>query len=495
MLIAAFLDTAGRHADKLAAKDPQTEVTYGQLAALSAGMARLIDAETQRPNVGVMLPSSVGFAVSLYGGLWAGKVVVPLNPVLQTDELRAIVADAGLDVVLTCEPLEGVVRPLPVRPVFLEKAGLGQALRAGAASFPGVPPAGPDDVAVILYTSGTTGVPRGVCLTQNNLHANAFGCASHVGMRTDDRFLGILPMFHSFGLTTALLVPTLLGATVFYQPRFQPGDVLRAIVEQDISVLLAIASMFGTLARTKSATADAFRRVRIAVSGGEPLPQAVFEECRQRLRLTILEGYGLTETSPVVAVNIPGAHRPGTVGRPIAGVEVVAMDDLGRAVPAGTQGEICVRGHCVMKAYYNKPEDTAAALSPDGWLRTGDLGMVDADGYIRITGRKKEMIIVGGENVFPREIETVLDQHPVVAESAVIGIPDASRGEVVVGFVVPREDQGVTPLELREHCRRHLAGYKVPRHIFIDKDLPRGPTGKIAKRLLHTRLPAVAADP
>jgi long-chain acyl-CoA synthetase len=357
---------------------------------------------------------------------------------------------------------------------------------SGSPRFPAVPQVQPDDVAVILYTSGTTGVPRGVCLSHRNLHSNAVATARHVQLRDDDRFLGVLPLSHSFGLLATLILPTLFGTSVEYQIRFQPAEVLRALASGGISVFMAAASMFTAIARLKTITPEMLKGVRIAVSGGEALPQAVFEDYRTRLDFTVLQGYGLTETSPVVSTNVPWAHRPGTIGLPIPDVEVSIRDEQGRVLPPGEQGELCVRGPNVMLGYFNRPKDTAAAMLPDGWLRTGDLGRQDADGYTTITGRKKELIIVAGENVFPREIEAVLDEHPAVSQSAVIGVPDENRGEIVVGFVVPKEGAEATAIELREHCRRRLASFKVPRQIIIHRDLPRGPTGKIAKRLLQT---------
>ncbi len=489
MLLSGFLDTAARFANRPAIRDIQRELTYRQLAVLSAAMKRLIEGQTQRPHIGILLPSTAGFVASFYGGLWARKTIVPLNFLLQPRELQKIVEDAGLDLILTCEYFEELVRQLPARGLVLERAGLPwRYLTSRVLPFPREPRTSPDDLAVLLYTSGTTGEPRGVCLTQNNLYTNAISSISHTRMNPEQRFLGVLPLFHTFGLTTVLICPTILGATVYYQARFQPAEVIRAISEHRISIMMAIASMFGALARAKTATPEAFRSIELPVSGGEPLPRTVYDDFHRRLGVTILEGYGLTETSPVVSINLPWANKPGTIGTPIPDVEVAAMDDAGRPVPTDTQGEICVRGPNVMRGYYNRPEETAAVLSADGWLRTGDLGAVDADGFARITGRKKDMIIVGGENVFPREIETVLDQHPAVAESSVIGVPDESRGEVVVAFVVPHEDAEVTPIELREFCRDHLAGYKVPRQVIIDKDLPRGPTGKVSKRLLRERV-------
>jgi len=485
MLLTTFLDAAERCAQKTAVREETRELTYAQLVARAAVLARVVSSESGRPNIGILLPSSADAVAAFYAVLWAGRTVVPLNLLLNPSELRTIVEDAGLDLILTCSPLEKVAELLAARAVFLDRIPQGQPpATSGPARFPAVPESKPDDLAVILYTSGTTGVPRGVCLSQNNLHSNCFACAKHLQLRDDDRFLGVLPLSHSFGLTATLVLPTLFGATVEYQARFQPAEVLRALERGDISVFMAAASMFGAMARIKTISPEMLRGLRIAVSGGEALPDSVFKDCLARLDFTILQGYGLTETSPVVSANQPWAHRPGTIGLPIPDVEVTIKNEQGQTLPPGEHGELCVRGPNVMLGYFNRPEDTAAVLIHDGWLRTGDLGRQDADGYTMITGRKKELIIVAGENVLPREIETVLDEHPAVSQSAVIGVPDRRRGEIVVGFVVPKDGAEVSAIELREHCRRRLASFKVPRQIIVHRDLPRGPTGKIAKRLL-----------
>jgi len=489
MLLEAFLETAARRAEKPAVEDVRRTMTYRELMVASAAMKRLIDKATVRPNVGLLLPSTAGFVAGFFGGLWAGRTVVPLNFLLQPDELRAVVEDAGLDLVLTCEYFEGLVRQLPVRAIVLERAGLRRRFLASRfLPVPKVPKTLPDDLAILLYTSGTSGAPKGVCLSNRNLCVDARACIEHMRMSPDHRFLGVLPLFHAFGLTATMVVPMLLGATVVYQPRFQPPDVVRAIAEKNISVFMAAASMFSAIGRVKNASPEHFRNLYLAISGGEPLSPVTHREFLDRFHVNILEGYGLTETSPVVSANVPWANRPGKVGLPIPGIEVVAKDDDGRPVPVGVQGEICVRGPIVMRGYYNRREETAAAFDADGFLRTGDLGTIDPDGFLAITGRKKDLIIVAGENVFPREIELVLDRHPAVAQSAVIGVRDPVRGEVVVGFVIPKDGLEVTPLELRAYCRNHLAGFKVPRDIIIDHDLPRSPTGKVAKRLLRDML-------
>jgi long-chain acyl-CoA synthetase len=495
MLLTSFLETADRNAKKLAVRDIRGEISYGNLAVLAGAMRRLIAGETERENVGLLLPSTTGFVASFFGGLWAGKRVVPLNLLLRPEELAAVVKDSGVDLILSCKPLRELAEQLPARVLYLEKAGLRRRyLRAKLSRLPEVPATDPDDIAVILYTSGTTGVPRGVCLTHRNLHSNTMAALEHLRLEPDrDRFLGVLPLYHSFGLTTLMMLPMLLGASVFYHARFQPAQVLHDIRADRITLIAAVPSLFGALVRTKTAPRDTFKSVRVAISGGEPLSQAVFDEYRDYFDFELLEGYGLTETSPIVSCNLPWANRAGTVGRTLPGIEVCVRGNDDGPVAPGEDGELYVRGPCVMRGYYRKPADTRAVLRGDGWLRTGDLGNVDDEGYITITGRKKDLIIVGGDNVYPREIEAVLDRHPGVAESSVIGMPDAHRGEVVVGFVVPREGLFPTPLELREHCHKHLANFKVPRKIVVDGDLPRGPTGKVLKRLLRERVSAIPA--
>jgi len=264
--------------------------------------------------------------------------------------------------------------------------------------------------------------------------------------------------------------------------------VVQYLSEDRASIFMATPSMYSALTQSKALTQDTFRSVQLPITGGEPLPMPVWQQFREKYDVTILEGYGLTETSPVVSTNLPWKIKAGTVGTALPGVHVIVRDENGNTLPAGEQGEICIRGDSVTRGYYNKPADTAVAIDRDGWFRTGDLGRIDSEGFISITGRIKDMIIVGGDNVYPREIEAVLDQHPGVAESCVVGMADASRGEVVVGFVAPREGSELKPIELREHCRKHLAGYKVPRQIIVDESLPRGPTGKILKRALRERL-------
>lgn len=461
---------------RVAASDPNLTLDYGGFQAAATGLAEQVAGQSTRPRVGTLLPTSTAGAAAIFACWYAGKTPVPLNFLLSSAELAAIVRDADLDLVLTIEPFAADVQSLGPRSLVLNAPSLTPGRRAA-------PHASVRDLAVVLYTSGTSGHPKGVCLSFDNLVQNSTACIEHARLDRDQVFLGVLPQFHTFGLTAMTVVPLLLGATVHYLPRFSPVSVVHLIEQKRITVLMAIPSMYAALANLKSIAREALASLKLAISGGEPLPPRVYQAFQERFGVTIYEGYGMTETSPVVSLNTPWAHRPGSVGRPIPGVEVVAMDETGRTLPPGQTGELVIRGHGVMLGYHNQPAATAGALR-HGALWSGDLGYVDADGYVYITGRAKEMIIVGGENVFPREIENVLLEHPAVAEVAVVGIRDEVRSELPVAFVILKEGHSATETELREFCRARLAGYKVPRRVRIETDLPRSPTGKILKRAL-----------
>jgi long-chain acyl-CoA synthetase len=317
-----------------------------------------------------------------------------------------------------------------------------------------------------------------------NLARNAAACIEHERIEPDQVFVSPLPQFHSFGFTAMTVVPLTLGATVWYLPRFSPLSAVSTIAERGATVFMGVASMYAAMAMLRDAPPDALRSLRLAISGGEPLPDRIAEAFRQRFGVEILEGYGLTETSPVVSINAPWAHRPGSVGRSLPGIEVFATDESGATMPAGQLGEIVIRGHCVMQGYHKRAAETGAVLSRGG-LRTGDLGWVDADGFVHIRGRARDMIIVAGENVMPAQIEEALMAHPAVAEAAVIGVPDDLRGEAPLAFVILREGSEASGAELRAACRERLAAHKVPREVRVCAELPRGPTGKILKRALR----------
>ncbi len=480
------------HGGRLAVADPSMRLTYRRLAAASIALRKVIDQQTSNKRVGLMLPASAVFPATLFGALWAGRVAVPLNFLMSPAELEHIVADADLDTVITVRYFEKLLAELPVRSVFLDDLGLKRrVIAAMLRRRPPIPQVTADDTAVLLYTSGTSAAPKGVELTYDNLLHNCQACIEAARMTFDNVFLNILPPFHVFGLTANVLVPVVLGASVYALPRFQPAAALKAIAEHRANIVMAIPSMYAAMLRSKSAQPDAFVSVTLAISGGEPLPEPVARGFEARFGLKLHQGYGLTETSPVVSLCAAHAYRDGSVGRLLPGVECRIVDDDNQPVPTGSDGEIQVRGRCVMKGYYNRPNETAAVIDSAGWLHTGDIGRLDNDGFLYITGRKKEMIIVGGENVAPAEIEAVLTQHPAVAEAAVIGIPDPGRGEVPVAFVTLTDGidpASVTDQDLRTFTRQRLAGHKVPRQIEIATDLPRGPTGKILKRKLRDRI-------
>jgi long-chain acyl-CoA synthetase len=486
VIVETLLESAGRFPSRNAVTDPTRTLTFADLARFSDVMRRQVEKATSAPHVGILMPSTCAFAGTFFGTLWAGRTVVPLNFLLQPAELAAVVRDAELDVVFAIKYFRELAEALPVKVIYIEDLPLKrEMILQRVRSHPPAPSVAPDDTAVLLYTSGTSGKPKGVCQTYGNLKAQ---------LKTEHTFLGVLPLFHSFGLTAMLLIPVRLGAPVIYIPRFQPNAVIDAIREQRASVTIMIASMYTAMLRTKKGGPDDFKSIEFAISGGEALAPQTFEQFRERFGVEILQGYGMSEAAPVVSLNAPWAHKRGSVGQAIPGVTVAAHSDDGRLLPPGEVGELWVTGPIVMKGYYKKPEETSAVLTPDGWYKSGDMGHVDAEGYITITGRKKEMIIVGGENVYPREIEVALEEHPAVNESAAIGQMDPSRGEVVVAFVTLHEGATVDEIALREHCRQHLAGYKVPRKIIISTDLPRGPTGKILKRKLAELLTPASGD-
>ncbi len=437
---------------------------------------------TKKPHVAVLLPTSGMFPVAA-SAIWSlGKTIVPLNYLLTKDEIDFIIADSGVDTVITVDAMVEMIGGLPdgVRAIKLDEL-----------SFKGLPPvrksvkSNDDMLAALLYTSGTSGKPKGVMLTAGNLNANVEQCRRWVSFTKKDIFLGLLPQFHSFGFTATTLIPAAIGARAVYTARFNPRKVLDLLREHKPTVMLAIPSMFNAILNTKSAKPEDCNSIRIALSGGEALPDACYEGFKKRLGLTILEGYGLTETSPVTNLCRPDEQRRGSVGMPIVDVHerIVGADE--NDLPAGEDGEIRISGPNIMKGYYNLEQETAMAFDSQGYFKTGDMGQLDEDGFLYITGRIKEMLIIGGENVFPREIEEVLTNHPDVIAAGVVGRSDASRGEVAVAFVELIEGATFDEHALRAWCRETIAPFKVPKSISVLEELPRNPTGKIMRRELY----------
>ena len=479
MLFEPLFEQARRQPTELAIIDDRGRFTYEQLAGVAAGLGHYYSTITQQPRLGLLLPAGAGFVASFYGALLAGKTVVPLNYLLGDREIAHCIADSGIDTVLTVPPLAGRVKETSLKIVDLTQ------LAAAPPATPQFPSPATDDVAVLMYTSGTSGLPKGALLTYGNLQSDVDSAIAHVHFESRHKFLGIIPLFHAFGMTAMMLAPIQLGASIVYMGRFSPVGTLNAIREQGISLMGGVPSMFAAILRLKDASPDDFKTIYAMICGAEPLPSALREAFHARFGIELLEAYGMTETSLAIAANTPQKHKPGSVGTAIPGMEIRIVDEAGNPVAQGQEGEIRVRGAMVMKGYNNLPEETAAVLTADGYFKTGDLGHLDADGFLFITGRKKDLIIVAGEKAAPREIEEALMAHPAVAEAAVVGRKDPTRGEVVVAFVIPREGEAPKPEELREFCRQKgLSQWKVPREIRIVQEFPRSPTGKVLKREL-----------
>ncbi len=499
----SLLWTIGKHAllhpRRVAVIDDNRTYTYGRLLVGAMFIADHLRRETDAKHVGILLPTSGAFPVALLGCWLAGRVAVPLNYLLSKDELAYVIRDSDIDTILTAgRMLEflGHSAETPVLPTDIKLAKIEDLDYSGLPEPRWPPSYRDDDLAVILYTSGTSGKPKGVMLTHGNLEADARAGVAHSGITDADTFLGVLPQFHSFGLTALTLIPLLCGGKVIYTARFMPKKIVQLIRRHRPQITMGVPSMYGALLSVKDLSAEDVASIRLPVSGGEPLPDATFETFQQRLNLTLMEGYGLTETSPATHWSTPDRHRRGSVGTALPGVRTFVLDEHNRPLPPDTEGEIALAGPIIMRGYYKRSDLTDEVMIdlPDPEaddpgttvraFRTGDIGKVDADGFLFITGRKKEMIIVGGENVFPREIEEVLNHHEAVHDSAVVGKADGMRGEVVVAFVELGEGASFDEAALRSWCRDRLAQFKVPREIRQIDQLPRNPTGKIMRRQL-----------
>jgi long-chain acyl-CoA synthetase len=457
-----------------------------ELLAASQHIAAEVARLSQTRTVGMMLPSGGAFPAAALAAWTLGRVCVPLNFLLRKDELQYVIDDCGTDVIVTASPMLEHLGFVPerVKLILLDK------LNFKSPPEPRWPKrAETDDLAVLIYTSGTSGRPKGVMLSHGNISANISQYRRAVSITTDDVMLGILPGFHSFGFTVLTMAPLTIGCRVVYSARFMPPRVLKLIREHKATIFVAIPSMYNALLGVKDAKPADLASMRLAVSGGEPLPMDVATRFFERFGVRINEGYGLTETAPATNVCLPHEYRPHSVGRPLPDVcERIVSIETGRTLGPNEDGEVRMKGPNVMQGYYKLPAETAAAFDEDGWFRTGDIGRFDSDGHLFITGRLKEMMIVGGENVFPREIEEALNKHPDVHASAVVGLNDPVRGEVPIAFVELQEGAAFSEPALRTWCRDHLAGYKVPRDIRHIEALPRNPTGKIMRRDLKKLL-------
>lgn len=487
-LARAFELSAERFSSKTAVFYGDTEFSYSKLLAQARWLGERLQREFGvRPGdrVGLWLKNCPEFIPALFGSLLAGGVVVPINNFLKPDEVTYILRDADARVLITESALGDALTKLsealpPLRCVPVEEFG---AATAPAPERFTPAPRGESDLAVIIYTSGTTGHPKGAMLTHGNLLHNVESCRQVLAAVDFDRFVLLLPMFHSFMLTVCVLLPLIVGGSiVLIKSLHPPKNILHEILTHQGTVLPAIPQFFRTLTHVPPPPG---LPLRLCISGAAPLPVETLREFNERWPVPLVEGYGLSEASPVVSMNpLHGIQKPGSIGLPIPDVEVSIQDEEGRHLADGQVGELCVRGGNVMLGYWNKPEETAKAVR-GGWLLTGDVGYRDAEGYLFITDRKKDMLLVNGINVYPREIEEVLYRFPGIKEAAVVSQPDPRKGEAPVAFVSLNDGAGLDEKGLLQFLRERLADYKVPRRIEVMAALPRNATGKILKTTLR----------
>jgi long-chain acyl-CoA synthetase len=485
-LATAFSQCAQNHAGKTAIYFGDKEISYRELFAKSEAVtAHLRDQMGVRPGdrVGIWLKNCPEFVAGVFGILGAGGVVVPINNFLKPAEAVYILNDGGIDVLISDADMTAHLAELAaVRP---------QLKVLKVEEFTSLPKGGPGDgagrvegdLAVIIYTSGTTGRPKGAMLSHGNLLHNVQSCSIVLATVEDDCLAVILPLFHTYMMTVGIFLPfTIGGAIVLVKSLHPPRAMLQEIFSRRATILPAMPAFYRMLVGAPLPTP---LPVRIFISGSAPLPMQTLREFEEKFKVPLIEGYGLSEASPVVSKNpLKGAHKAGSIGIPIANVEMSVQADDGRMLGPNETGEICVRGGNVMLGYWNQPEETKKAFR-NGWLLTGDVGHRDTDGYYYITDRKKDMLIVNGNNVYPREIEEVIYHFPGVKEAAVIGVKDERRGEQALAYVAPAEGQTLDETALLQFVRGQLADYKVPKRVVVMPALPKNATGKILKTELR----------
>jgi len=456
---AALLEgTARAHPDRTAVAWGGGGLTYRELDARAGGLARTLVARGlgSGDRLAVVIPNRWQLVVAVLGGLKAGLIVAPLDPLLKREELAEILADLKPTLVLddvAAESAEWTTREAPT------------------------------SAALVLYTSGSTGRPKGALLSHAAVEFAQRSWAGPVmALTTSDVVLAALPLSHSFGLNGALLAPLLAGATVRLVERFTPDGVADLLQREAITVFPGVATMFRRLLDLPEFAGGP--RLRLAVSGAAPCPWDVAREWRARTGVRIVRGYGMTELfRPLSYLADDPTDLPDAVGRAVPGVEARIVDEDGRTLAGGEVGELLIRTPAAMDAYLGAPDETRAVLA-EGWFRTGDLATIDGDGWVRISGRKRERILRAGHSIFPPEIEAALLSHPDVVEAAVVGVPHAELGEEVAAFVVLRGGARATTNDLIAYCRERLAGYKYPRHVTLLASLPRSATGKVLKAKL-----------
>src|SRR3954452_11654182 len=486
-LASLLADSAEQGGDRLAVKLDDTEINYTLLnegAKRVAGMLREKGVEAG-DRVGIMLPNVPYFPTVYYGVLRAGAVVVPMNVLLKGREVEFYLSDPEAKVLFAWHDFSDAAETGAEgtdAEVVLVKPGEFEELVGDQDPVEEIAERDADDTAVILYTSGTTGKPKGAELTHSNMKMNAEIAGELVEVSEDDIELGALPLFHSFGQTCNMNGAIAVGAMMTQLPRFDPDKALEIIERDKVTIFQGVPTMYNAMLHSDKRDDFDTSTLRFCMSGGSAMPEELMRNFEEAFDCMILEGYGLSETSPVASFNHGNRERkPGSIGTPIEGVEMKIVDEDGNEVDQGEVGEIVIKGHNIMKGYWNRPDATDEVMD-DGWFHSGDMGKVDEDGYFFIVDRKKELIIRGGYNVYPREVEEVLYEHPCVQEAAVIGVDDEKMGEEVGAAVVLKKGEDVSEDDLRDFVKNEVANYKYPRKIWFTDELPKGPTGKILKR-------------
>lgn len=502
-IIARLLDTMAMFGDGELVREKERRWHLAEVVSMAEAFGGLIaEADKSRfKNVALLMPNSACFVISYFAILFAGRTVVPLNCLLKPPELANLLTDCEAEVLITSQMFRPVVEALralnkkQLHVFYMEEVLSSGTLRhsQGSDSWKYI---AADEIACLLYTSGTVGQPKGVMLTHRNLLSNVSSCQRWLEVSPEDSFVCVLPMFHSFGMTTSFLLPLLCGCPIWILSAYNPAILLDLLAREKITALILVPPWFHLLLEAARSRTPQLKSVRICISGGGPLPAQLETFFPEVFKLPLYNGYGLTEASPVVSANRPQDYKPGSIGKPIPDVSVAiwradipdtASYSAEPQLSAGEVGEIMVRGPNVMQGYFRLPQETAQTITPDGWLHTGDLGYLDAEGFLYITGRKKELIVVCGKNVYPAEVELVLMEYPGVAEAAVVGESDPAqgRGEQVVAYIRLQEGVSVSERELRHHCAQRLAAYKIPRRYVFVNELPKNTLGKIQKFLLH----------
>jgi len=493
-LASILTESAATAPDSPAVRLSGAQLTYAELDERSSRLATLLRQKGLQAGdrVGVMLPNVLEFPISYYGVLRAGGVVVPMNVLLKRREIAFYLEDSGAKLLLAWKGFAGEARDgaadAGAEMIEVEPQSFA-AMLAEHEPSPEVVDTAEDDTAVILYTSGTTGKPKGAELTHLNLSRNAdVASRTTCEIQAGDVAFGGLPLFHSFGQTVGMNATFKACACLALVPKFDPGEALETIQREGITHFYGVPTMYGALLHHPERERFDTSTLRTCITGGASMPVEVLRGFEEAFGAIVLEGYGLSETSPVSSSNHPDMERkPGSIGTPLEGVEMKVVDEDDNEVPQGEVGEIVIRGHNIMKGYWQRPDATAEAMR-GGWFHSGDMAKTDEDGYFYIVDRKKDLIIRGGYNVYPREVEEVLYEHPKIREAAVLGVPHDEWGEEIGAAVVLHEGEELAPDEVSAYVKERIAAYKYPRVVWFLDELPKGPTGKILKREIE--LPA-----